>query len=342
MNPLATIYGAAIALRNTLFDRGVLASRRLEQPVVSIGNLSAGGAGKTPFVIALGELLQARGIRFDVLSRGYGRKTRGILEVDTNGSAADFGDEPLLLARRLGVPVIAGENRYEAGRVGERKFQPQLHILDDGFQHRSLARDFDIVLMTERDFDDRLLPSGRLREPLSSLARADAIFAARAARRLRRRISRALPSPTMKPAYERVRDRSFRSARKRVWQVEREIVLPKLPYAPVVFCGIARPEQFFAQVRAAGITPAVEIEFRDHYAYEKRDIERLLAMRAKLGAGGFLTTEKDAVNLGSLQAQLNPLTVAALRLTLDDPSGVVDAILAKTIFARIGKRQPHS
>ena len=170
MNPLTGLYGAATALRNTLFDRGVLPSRRLERPVVSVGNLSAGGSGKTPFVIALGELLKARGIRFDVLSRGYGRKTRGVLVVETGGNAADFGDEPLLIARRLGVPVIVGESRYEAGRVAEQKFQPQLHILDDGFQHRSLARDFDIVLMTERDFDDRLLPSGRLREPLSSLA----------------------------------------------------------------------------------------------------------------------------------------------------------------------------
>ena len=175
MNPLTGLYGAATALRNTLFDRGVLSSRRLEQPVVSVGNLSVGGSGKTPFVIALGELLKARGIRFDVLSRGYGRKTRGVLVVEPDGNAADFGDEPLLIARRLGVPVIVGESRYEAGRVAERKFQPQLHILDDGFQHRSLARDFDIVLMTERDFDDRLLPSGRLREPLSSLARADAV-----------------------------------------------------------------------------------------------------------------------------------------------------------------------
>src|SRR5208282_1457673 len=131
--------------------------------------------GKTPFVIALGELLKARGIHFDVLTRGYGRTTRGVLIVEADGKAADFGDEALLIARRLGVPVIVGESRYEAGRVAERKFQTQLHILDDGFQHRSLARDFDIVLMTERDFGDRLLPSGRLREPLSSLRRADAI-----------------------------------------------------------------------------------------------------------------------------------------------------------------------
>src|SRR5580700_10210670 len=175
MNPIAGLYRSATALRNTVFDRGILPSRRLQQPVVSVGNLSVGGAGKTPFVIALGELLKARDIRFDVLSRGYGRKTRGVLVVESDGKASDFGDEPLLIARRLGVPVIVGESRYEAGRVAERKFQPQLHILDDGFQHRSLFRDFDLVLMTERDFDDRLLPSGRLREPISSLQRADAI-----------------------------------------------------------------------------------------------------------------------------------------------------------------------
>jgi len=175
MNLLTGIYGAATSLRNTLFDRGVLPSRRLEQPVVSVGNLSVGGSGKTPFVIALGELLKARGIQFDVLAREYRRQTRGVRIVYSEGNAADFGDEPLLIAQRLGVPVIVGESRNEAGRVAEQKFQPQLHILDDGFQHRSLARDFDIVLLTERDFDDRMLPSGRLREPLSSLQRADAI-----------------------------------------------------------------------------------------------------------------------------------------------------------------------
>src|SRR3979411_61827 len=111
MNPLTGLYFAATALRNTLFDRGILKSQRLHRPVVSVGNLSVGGSGKTPFVIALGELLKARGIRFDVLSRGYGRKTRGALVVDINGDAAEFGDEPLLIARRLGVPVIVGESR---------------------------------------------------------------------------------------------------------------------------------------------------------------------------------------------------------------------------------------
>ncbi len=175
MNPLTEIYGAVAGLRNAMFDRGLLRARRLERPVVSVGNLSTGGAGKTPFVIALGELLKARGIRFDVLSRGYRRKTRGVLVVDSCGTAADFGDEPLLMARRLGVPVIVGESRYAAGQLAEKKFESQLHILDDGFQHRSLARDFDIVLIAGPEFDDRLLPLGRLREPLSALERADAI-----------------------------------------------------------------------------------------------------------------------------------------------------------------------
>jgi tetraacyldisaccharide 4'-kinase len=314
MNPLTGLYGAGIALRNRLFDRGILPTMRLEQPVVSVGNLSAGGAGKTPFVIALGQLLKERGLHFDVLSRGYGRKTSGVLVVDPSGSASDFGDEPLLIARRLAVPVIVGESRYEAGRVAERKFQTQLHLLDDGFQHRSLARDFDIVLMASVDFEDRLLPSGRLREPLSSLERADAIV---------------VPKDL---AAEHSCQRE-----KPVWRMTREISLSSVPPSPVAFCGLARPEQFFAQVRAAGIAPAAEVIFRDHHAYSKGDIQRLLTMRRKIGAGGFLTTEKDVINLGPLRADLEPLTTAALKLTLDRPAELID-----TILARIAERKPRS
>ena len=314
MNPLTGLYGAATALRNTLYDRGALAARRLRQPVISVGNLSVGGSGKTPFVIALGELLKARGIRFDVLSRGYRRKSRGVLVVEAGGTVAEFGDEPLLIARRLDVPVIVGESRYEAGRVAEQKFHPQLHILDDGFQHRSLVRDFDIVLMTASDFDDRLLPSGRLREPLSSLARADVIVL---------------------PGGRAVDHWALRQ--KPVWRIERELCLPNLPSAPVVFCGIARPEQFFAQVRAAGITPAAEIRFRDHHAYDVHDVQALIGACRDRQAGGFLTTEKDAINLALNQHKLEPLAVAQLKLTLDDPTGVVDAILA-----RIAKQKPRS
>ncbi|HSZ62751.1 MAG TPA: tetraacyldisaccharide 4'-kinase [Terriglobales bacterium] len=316
MNPLAGLYGGVAGLRNRLFDHGVLSSRRLTQPVISVGNLSAGGAGKTPFVIALGELLKARDISFDVLSRGYGRKSRGVLVVEVGGKAADFGDEPLLIARRLDVPVIVGESRYAAGRVAEQKFDSQLHILDDGFQHRSLFRDFDIVLLTERDFEDTLLPVGRLREPLSSLSRADAVVL---------------------PAGLRVDHPSLRQ--KPIWRVERKLVLADTPSSPVVFCGIARPEQFLLQVRAAGIEPAAEIEFRDHHSYDRNDVERLLAARGKLGAGGFLTTEKDWINIESSpsRGELKPLAVATLSVVLDHPADIVD-----TILTTITKRKARS
>ena len=306
MNLLAGVYGVASGVRNGLYDHGVLKRQRLARPVVSVGNLSTGGSGKTPFVIAMGELLKARGITFDVLSRGYRRKTRGVLVVESDGNAADFGDEPLLIARRLGLPVVVGESRYEAGCVAEQKFESKIHILDDGFQHRSLARDFDIVLMTGQEFEDRLLPAGRLREPLSSLRRADAIVL---------------------PADAKVDEAKLYG--KSLWRMKREIVVQGTPASPVVFCGIAHPAQFFAQVRAAGIVPAAELTFRDHHPYQRRDVIRLKTAKEKLSAGGFLTTEKDIVNLGSLIEELTPISVARLSLCLEQADDVVDTILAR-------------
>src|SRR5207248_7190757 len=122
MNPLASVFGLGVRTRNALYDRGLIPVRRLCGPVVSIGNLSVGGSGKTPFVLLLGELLKQRGIKFDVLSRGYGRESRGVLEVDPGGLPRDFGDEPLLIARKLQIPVFLGEDRYEAGMLAEAKF----------------------------------------------------------------------------------------------------------------------------------------------------------------------------------------------------------------------------
>src|SRR6202049_4248211 len=151
MNPLSSLFRLGVRTRNVLYDRGLVRARKLRGPVVSIGNLSVGGSGKTPFVLLLGELLKARGIKFDILSRGYGRATRGVRLVDPAGPPQEFGDEPLLIARKLQVPVIVGEDRYEAGRFAEAKFGAQLHLLDDGFQHRALARGFDIVLVTPQD-----------------------------------------------------------------------------------------------------------------------------------------------------------------------------------------------
>src|ERR1019366_3812029 len=175
VNPLAALYSAAVRARNELYDRGTLSLSHLQGPVVSIGNITVGGSGKTPFLILLGELLKQYGIPCDVLSRGYRRLATGTMPVDPAGSPRQYGDEPLLIARKLGVPVIVGEDRYAAGRLAEEKFGPRLHLLDDGFQQPRRARKFDIVLPSPGDARDSLLPPGRLREPLSSLTRADAI-----------------------------------------------------------------------------------------------------------------------------------------------------------------------
>jgi tetraacyldisaccharide 4'-kinase len=298
------MYGGAIAARNAAYDRGWLRSRGLQGPVISVGNVSAGGSGKTPFVILLGELLQARGIRFDVLSRGYGRTTRGLLLVDPGGLPRDFGDEPLLMARRLQVPVVVGEDRYEAGRFAESRFGAQVHLLDDGFQHRGLARDFDLVLVTPEDARDRLLPAGRLREPLKSLRRADAVVLASGASA-----------------------EAFPLAGKNVWRVRRGIFPEGTPSRPVVFCGIARPQNFLLQLRAAGVDPVAEAIFRDHHSYSEKDIHDLLELRRRSEAGGFVTTEKDAVNLGGYLTALEPLAVVPVKMELADAANVVDTML---------------
>jgi tetraacyldisaccharide 4'-kinase len=304
LNPLSAMYGGLSGARNALYGRGLLRAKSLQGPVISVGNLSTGGSGKTPFVILLGELLKARGIRFDVLSRGYGRKNRGVLLVDPGGLPQDFGDEPLLIARRLKVPVIVGEDRYKAGRMAEARFGPQMHLLDDGFQHRGLSRDFDIVLVTPEDARDRLLPAGRLREPLQALRRADAVGLASGA------------SPE-----------SFPLADKMVWRVRRGIVASDVPARPIAFCGIARPQSFLLQLRAAGIDPVAEAFFRDHHAYTEKDIRDLLALRERSDANGFVTTEKDAVNLGGYLAVLAPLTVIPVKMELDDAANAVDTML---------------
>ena len=310
MNPLSSIYGSVVRARNALYDGQRLPVRKLQGPVVSIGNISAGGSGKTPFVMLLGELLRARGIRFDVLSRGYGRKSKGVLLIDPAGLPQEYGDEPLLIARKLQAPVIVGEDRYEAGRFAESKFGAQLHLLDDGFQHRALARDFDIVLVTPQDANDQLLPAGRLREPLSALRRADAVVLASGASA-----------------------ESFPLEGKIVWRVKRGIVPQSVAPRPVVFCAIARPQNFLLQLRTANIEPAAQAFYRDHHAYTEKDIRELLELKARSEAGGFLTTEKDAVNLGPYLSALEPLSVVRVRMELADAANAIDAIL-RTIEQR--------
>ncbi len=316
MSFLSSIFGVGVRARNALYDRGIVRTRNVQGPVVSVGNLSVGGSGKTPFVLVLGELLTARGVKFDILSRGYGRRTRGVARVDPGGLPRDFGDEPLLLARRLSVPVIVGEDRYEAGLFAEKSFGPQLHMLDDGFQHRALARDFDIVLVTPEDARDRLLPAGRLREQVASLSRADAVVLTSGA------------SP-----------QSFPLNGKLLWRVRRGISVTNVPPRPVVFCGIARPQNFLLQLRTAGIEPVAQALFRDHHAYTERDIQDLLKLRQQSEAEGFVTTEKDAINLGRFLDALQPLAVIPVKMELMDAANAVDTMLRMIAERRAGREK---
>ena len=311
MNPFSVLYGAVSGARNALYQRGVFRARRLRGAVVSIGNIAAGGSGKTPFVIMLGELLKKQGIPFDILSRGYGRRTKGVLQVSASGSAADFGDEPLLMAKRLNVPVIVGENRFAAGTFAEKHFGPQLHLLDDGFQHRSLHRDFDIVLVSSDDAKDKLLPTGRLREPWSALDRADAIV-----------LTNESPGTVPLPK------------NKLIWRVTRSLELANVPPRPIAFCGIARPQRFMDQLRDAGVTPVAKFFFDDHHSYTREDIQKLEQLQQKHTSGGFITTEKDAMNLGDLALTLGTIVVARVTIELEDPSQALDLLQRITSQSR--------
>ena len=313
VNPLSALFGAAVRARNEFYDRGTLQVHRLQGPVVSIGNLSTGGAGKTPFLILLGELLTQRSIFFDVLSRGYRRESKGIALVDAAGTARQFGDEPLLIARKLGVPVIVGEDRLAAGQYAEQNFGPQLHLLDDGFQHRRLARDFDIVMLTPTDVRDSLLPGGRLREPLSALSRAHAVV-----------LSGNLPSESI-PAFVKLR-----------WRVQRSIFAPNITEACVAFAGIARPDPFFSQLQQGGLNIVATQKFRDHHPYTGKDVQTLVRLRDRHRATAFVTTEKDAVNLGEQLRDLGTVHVVPLRMELENADAAMHELLT-----RIAERKPH-
>ena len=306
MSLFDSIYGAVVRAKNTLHERGALQAQRLKGPVISVGNLAVGGSGKTPFVILLGELLKDQGVEFDVLSRGYGRTTTGVLLVDPNGTSAEFGDEPLLIAQQLGVPVVVGEKRYEAGQFAEASFGPKLHLLDDGFQHRALARNLDIVMVNASDFEDRLLPGGRLREPLTALKRANVVV-----------LEENVPYPAR------------RLGRKTIWRVRRGIRLPTVPPRVAAFCGIARPERFFEQLRAAGVVAAVEIPFPDHHPYSEKDVRDLMAVREEKNCAAFVTTEKDVINLQPYAGRIKPLFAAIVTMELLDPEAALSLLMAQ-------------
>ena len=326
-------------MKDGLRRLGVLGTRRLKWPVVSVGSLSAGGAGKTPVVIALAGLLHEHGWAVDVLSRGYGRNGTGVEQVDADadGAAGRFGDEPVAIAQRLRVPVWVGADRFAAGQAVEAaaaqkadadssgalryENQRKVHLLDDGFQHRGLTRSMDVVVVTAEDLQDALLPAGNRREVLRALKRADAVVVREEER-------------------DRVEARVRELTREGVpvWRVRRELRLGDVAVAvcagsrPVAFCAIARPEGFWRMLAQAGCEVVAKVAYSDHHGYQAADVERLIKVAEEREATGFLTTEKDAVKFSSAMLErlrsVGPVGVVALDATFVDEAEVVRGLEA--------------
>jgi tetraacyldisaccharide 4'-kinase len=327
LNGLSSVYGVAAAWRRRWYDGDPARRRRLRRPVVSVGNLSVGGSGKTPIVAHLARLLLERGERPSILSRGYGRhRPQDGVTVVSDGAAvlagiASAGDEPLMLARALpGVPVLVGASRYLSGRLAEERLGASVHLLDDGFQHLELGRDVDLLVIDEGDLNDQLLPVGRLREPLTAAAKADAALVNSVDDSAAERIGRALGLSTC-------------------FRIERRLGVPhRLDGAAVpttdrvlAVAGIARPERFFADLSSAGWNVVGTIRFPDHHRFTSRDLKRLSAA-ARAADAIVMTTEKDAVRLAA--EDLGTLAVAAVPLTAGiEPAPVFAAWLLDRLQA---------
>lgn len=325
LRPLVPAYRLGLWLREKRLGTRAEPVRRMRFPVVSIGNLSTGGTGKTPLTIALAKALTEHGVHVDVLSRGYGRKSNVAARVLADGDTEEFGDEPLLIARKAGVPVYVAAERYQAGLLAEGDLaaiavlgeqpRPVIHLLDDGFQHRQLARDADILLLDRRDWADSLLPAGNLREPREAARRAAVVV---------------IPADDAELGDE-LQTWGWQGP---VWRLQRRMEVPAVDGPVAAFCGIARPEQFFDGLAASGHHVIVRKAFPDHHPYTAKDVEQLVESARKARAAALVTTEKDQVRLGKLAPMFPeslPLRTAGLTAELEDEA-------VEWLIARLGLR----
>lgn len=332
MDIFGTLYGAGARLRTTAYQHGWRRVYEAGVPVVSVGNLTTGGTGKTPLTAWAAQVLAAHGRRVCILTRGYGRENpaQRVLVSDGTEVLADArtgGDEPLWLAEKLrGVAaVIADRDRVAAAQWAREALGRDCFLLDDGFQHLRLARDCDLVTLdaTAPHWHWKMLPHGRLREPLTALRRATACLVTRA---------------------DQAADSDLFSAQVREWSGGRPVfravtrfagVRPMSPDAPLLpdgarvyaFCGLGRPEAFWTQTRNAGFDVAGTYAFRDHHRYTPSDVVRLASAARAVNAVALLTTAKDAVKLRELRFEW-PLYVLDIEVAFDDESELRRLLLA--------------
>jgi tetraacyldisaccharide 4'-kinase len=301
LSPLSFLYGIFTDVRNYLFDKRLIKITSFDIPVISVGNLTAGGTGKTPFIIYLIEVLGKSFKQPAVVTRGYRRKTKGRVVVsDGRGNlvTADAGgDEPLLIARRHPrIVVIASENRAEGIDFAVTKFGCDIIFLDDAFQHRFVRRDCDIVLVNAREgkAGERLLPRGNLREPLRNINRADIVMVTKGSEEEMKRTEEMLRRCYKGPVYcagfsgDVLVRPDFRKTEPLSNLFGRKIA---------AFCGIANSQEFFDMLSTAGSELCLTLSFPDHYNYSEGDIYQIIKSAQDANCDAVVTTEKDLVKL---------------------------------------------
>ncbi|MFQ5882154.1 MAG: tetraacyldisaccharide 4'-kinase [Candidatus Methylomirabilales bacterium] len=318
------IYGLGVVGRFSLYRIGVLRQHRLSTQVISVGNLTAGGTGKTPFVILLVQEVKQRGLQTAVVVRGYGGRREGRTVVVSDGETIrmgypEVGDEALLLARKLpGVPVLMAADRVRGCEVAVREFGAEVVLLDDGFQHLRVERNLDILLLEqENPFGyGYLLPRGLLREPVGGLRRADLFVITRAGSSGESvdslgPLRQARPVPILEAVYTPTGFTNLTTGEAVTADLLRDQKL-------IAFCGIANPPGFERTLGSLGVFPKRYLIFADHHPYEVSDLREIAQSMGEAGATVSLTTEKDAIRLERL---LPPFPVVMLRVKLTLTAG---------------------
>jgi tetraacyldisaccharide 4'-kinase len=322
--PLSALFATAVELRAASYKLRLRRRQQLEAAVVSVGNLAVGGTGKTPTTLWLAERLRDRGYRVAIVSRGYGGRTSGTTvvgaapraDIPASRDPSVVGDEGLMLARRFEGPVIVGAERVAAGALAVREFGAEVLVLDDGFQHWALRRDFDLVCWRGSSFgDDCLLPAGRLREPLRALRRAQAVLVSggEEGERLGARVERALAGL---PVYHgRLRATALVTPDGDVW---RELPMGALAaHRALGVAGLADPQPFYRTLQEWDARLDDFLEFPDHHDYTLEDWKKI-ANRSR-GLDLVVTTEKDLVKLERFPFAKDKL--AAVRVSMDVEGG---------------------
>ena len=331
--PLAAVYGGAASLRSAAYRQGWLKSRRLLRPVVSVGNLTTGGTGKTPLVALLARLLLERGLKPAILTRGYRRASGpSLIALDAaperRVDPRQVGDEPAWLANELpGVPIVVSSDRYHAGCVAEERFAVDVHVLDDGFQHLRLCRNADIVTIdaTQPLSDRAILPAGRQRERTAALKRAHFVILTRTDQADAGPLEALVHEINPRALVFRVRTglsgwREVATGRR----LAADFLQGRALYA---FCGIGNPQAFFRDLKRWGFDVCGTKTFSDHHLYSEADLKRLVSC-ARQSDATLVTTEKDVMNLRGDFARGLEAYACRIEPGIEDSVAFVEALLA--------------